>query len=337
MKYLILLGALVGLLAGWVLLRPASQAQSVSPDLDTIHRYVRDEMSGSRIPGVAIAIVDEDRVIDVQGFGTDGRGHEITPETPFWIGSLGKSFTALAVMQLVEAGSIELDAPVQRYIPEFAVADANASGRITVRHLLNHTSGFSRADGLAPLLEERRQTLEAAVADLSTVGLNRPVGESLEYSNLNYVVLGLVVQRVSRQPWADRVQQSILAPLGMRQTFTTFEAAKQNGATALHQYWFGLPREVDPPYLEGLAPTGYLTASVSDMARYVSMYLRHGELDGARVLSPQGVEAMLRASTNEVDRPLLSTRFERSYGMGWFIGPLARPKTRAGIWARCHT
>ena len=100
------------------------------PDLAAIDRYVRSEMDAQRIPGLALGIVQGDRIVHVQGFGqADRSGRQVTPETPFLIGSVTKSFTALAIMQLSEAGQVQLDAPVQRYLPWWRVADPDASTR----------------------------------------------------------------------------------------------------------------------------------------------------------------------------------------------------------------
>ena len=95
-----------------------------------IERFVQDEMAAQRIPGLALGIVEDDRITYLRGFGkADDSGRPVTPRTPFIIGSLSKSFTALAIMQLVEAGKVDLDAPVQRYLPWFRVADEDASAR----------------------------------------------------------------------------------------------------------------------------------------------------------------------------------------------------------------
>ena len=102
------------------------------PDLAAIDRYVRSEMDAQRIPGLALGIVHGDRIVHVQGFGqADRSGRDVTPQTPFLIGSVTKSFTALAIMQLSEAGRVQLDAPVQRYLPWWRVADPDASTQIT--------------------------------------------------------------------------------------------------------------------------------------------------------------------------------------------------------------
>ena len=127
-----------------------SAAADDGPDLAAIDRYVRSEMDAQRIPGLALGIVHGDRIVHVQGFGQAERsGRDVTPQTPFLIGSVTKSFTALAIMQLSEAGRVQLDAPVQRYLPWWRVADPDASTRVTVRHLLYQVSGLSKATGNA--------------------------------------------------------------------------------------------------------------------------------------------------------------------------------------------
>jgi CubicO group peptidase (beta-lactamase class C family) len=117
---------------------------STAPDFAAIDTYVSLQMQDAGIPGLALGIVHGNQVVHLRGFGVaDPNGRVVTPQTPFIIGSTSKSFTALAAMQLVEAGKIDLDTPVQHYIPWFRVADLTASAQITVRHLLNQTSGFS--------------------------------------------------------------------------------------------------------------------------------------------------------------------------------------------------
>src|SRR5690606_27175958 len=155
---------------------------------------------------------------------------------------------------------------------------------------------------------------------LRNVSLNRPVGESFEYSNLNYVVLGLIVQEVSGESWADYATANILEPLGMTRTFTSLDEAKAAGLTRTHRTWFGMPFESQPKYLRGLAPTGWLYSTANDMARYAQMYLNGGELDGARVLSEDGITEMLTGATNTVERPLQGTTITYAYGAGWFAG-----------------
>ena len=117
-------------------------------DAEKINSYLQKVMKDTPIPGLALGVVSGDQIIYLKGYGSAGPdGRLVTPQTPFIIGSVTKSFTALAVMQLVEAGQIDLDAPVVRYLPWFHTADSKASSSITVRRLLNQTSGFSTYQG----------------------------------------------------------------------------------------------------------------------------------------------------------------------------------------------
>lgn len=120
-------------------------ALSPAQDVGHIDAYVRSQMDAAQVPGLALGVVQGDRVLHLRGFGAaDDSSRAVTPQTPFNIGSVTKSFTALAVMQLVEKGQIRLDAPVQQYLPWFRLADSTASSVVTVRELLNHTSGIRR-------------------------------------------------------------------------------------------------------------------------------------------------------------------------------------------------
>jgi CubicO group peptidase (beta-lactamase class C family) len=219
-------------------------------------------MQDLRIPGLALGIVRGDHIVHLNGFGVaDPSGRPVTPQTPFIMGSLAKSFTALAVMQLVEQGQVELDAPVQRYLPWFRVADDAASAQITVRHLLNQTSGLSTKTGRAfqgnPDLSDG--ALEQAVRALRDYPLAQPVGMTYQYSTVNYAVLGLIVQTVSGQSFEDYVQEHIFVPLDMRSSYTSQSAAQAHGLASGCRYWFGQPVAADLPDNRSLVPAGYLS------------------------------------------------------------------------------
>lgn len=296
---------------------------------DRIDAYVQDELEDSRIPGAAIAVVDDGRTVHAAGYGRDGRGNPITADTPFWIGSNTKSITALAVMQLVDDGLIDLDAPVRRYLPDFELADEKASGlgdemAITVRHLLNQTSGIARIDGIRAVAAGRDQSMTDTVADMADLELNRPVGDSFEYSNLNSVLLGVIVETVTGQSWEDVVAESIFDPLAMDSTFTDRESAEAAGLTTTYRSFFGFPLQTEGQHLGALAATGYVYSTADDMARYLAMYTNGGMLDGQRLLSEASVDDMLLPATGERTVVLQSQSFTAAYGAGWFVGSFGR-------------
>lgn len=319
---------LVGGMA-WFGVDAASDSEPAdSGDLyERIDAYVADQLDGSRIPGAALTIVDAGRTVHATGFGSDGHGNPVSADTPFWIGSNTKSITALAVMQLVEDGEVDLDAPVQRYLPDFRVADPAASAAITVRHLVNQTSGIARIDGIKAVAGGGGESMRYTVAQMADLQLNRPVGSSFEYANLNSVVLGVLIEQVTGQTWQDYVEEHIFAPLRMDKSFTDLNAAEDAGLTSTYRSFFGFPLETDAENHDGLAASGYVYSSASDMARYLAMYLNEGALEGTRVLDASTVEEMLSPATAPRTFPLQSQEFTASYGDGWFVGPFGAAET----------
>ena len=296
----------------------STQGNTVGTEFAAVDAFVAAEMDAQRIPGLALAIVRDGRVVHMRGFGdADESGRAVSPQTPFVIGSLSKSVTALAIMQLVEAGEVELDAPVVRYLPWFRVADEAASAEITVRHLLNQTSGLSTKTGRSfqGQWDTSPSALEAAVRKLGSATLTTPVGETHQYSTVNYSVLGLIVQVVSNQSYETYVEDRIFDPLKMQHSFTSKSDAEPEGLATGHRYWFGRAEAVDEPHNRGLVPAGYLVSTAEDLAHYVIAQLDQGTYDGVRVLSPAGTAAMHRAAVP-------ATEADTSYGMGWFVGPV---------------
>jgi CubicO group peptidase (beta-lactamase class C family) len=229
-----------------------------------IDAYIEQQMRRLNIPGAALAIVDGERVAYLRGYGRARPGNgpsggtAPTSQTPFALGSITKSITALAVMQLVKAGKVELDAPVQRYLPWFRVADPESSARMTVRHLLNQTSGLPMRPGLIALadMDDSPAAVERQARELATLRLTRPVGAAFEYSNLNYNLLGLIVEAANVEPYTDYVQNHIFAPLEMGHTYTSQSDARRAGLALGHRYWFGCPVPApDLPMPRGSLPS----------------------------------------------------------------------------------
>ncbi|HEX9027794.1 MAG TPA: serine hydrolase domain-containing protein [Anaerolineales bacterium] len=295
---------------------PKSFAKGAS--YEAIDAYVEEQMRRLNMPGVSLAIVEGDRIMHLRGFGRDRpNGEAPSPQTPFFIGSLTKSFTAVAVMQLVEAGKIELDAPVQRYLPWFRVADPQATAQMTVRHLLNQTSGLPTSAGEIPLadFDSSPGAAERQARALATLKLTRPVGTAFEYCNSNYVLLGLVIEAASGELYADYVQKHIFTPLGMRHTYTSQAAAKQNGLAMGHRYWFMNPVAApNLPTPHGSMAGGLLISSAEDMARYLIAFLNGGCSGNVQLLSSAGI-AELQHGVADIHAMGLSLG---KYGMGWF-------------------
>jgi len=283
-------------------------------DLAAIERYLTAEMTRLQIPGLALGIVHGDRIIAAHGFGiADSSGRAVTAQTPFYIGSLTKSFTALAIMQLVEAGRIELDAPVRTYLPWFQLADQQASARITVRHLLNQTSGLSEKVGNN--IWASSAALEEEIRTYANAPLAHPVGARFEYSNVNYNIAGLVLEKVSGQSYADYVSQHILQPLDMEHATASRSEALDDGLAEGHYYRFGHPYPGVGPLPPANLPSGLLIACVEDMTHYLIAHLNDGRYRSASVLSVQGIKTL---HTPVAPMPVKDFH----YAMGWAVVPI---------------
>ena len=286
---------------------------------DAIDRYIEQQLKRLNVPGAALAIVEGDQIVHQRGFGqTRPGGTPPSPQTPFVLGSVTKSFTALAVMQLVEAGKVDLDAPVQRYLPWFRVADPRASAQMTVRQLLNQTSGLPSASGWVPLadFDNSPGAGESQARALATLQLSRAPGSAFEYSNMNYNLLGLIVEAVSGESYAAYVQDHIFGPLDMRHSYTTRTEAQQNGLALGHRYWFAYPVAApDLPLPRGSLPAGYLLSSTEDMSHYLIAQLNDGRYGDAQILSPAGIAEMHRPAA---EFTMMGVSLGQ-YGMGWFI------------------
>ncbi len=310
-------------LAGAALSGKAKQAMNTNV-FHEISVYIQQQMRRLSIPGATLAIVQGDQIVHQRGFGRARPGGAApTPQTPFFIGSLTKSFTALAVMQLVEAGKVELDAPVQHYLPWFRVADSQASSRMTVRHLLHQTSGLPMLRGMADLGDTDNSSSAAGrqARALSTLKLSRPVGAAFEYSNLNYNLLGLIVEAASGQSYEEYVQRHIFTPLAMDHTYTSPAAARQDGLAVGHRYWFAHPVAVrDLPVPRGSLPSGQLISTAEDLAHYLIAHLNGGCYKDAQILSKSGIEELHRGVA---EQKVMNSTVGR-YGMGWFESQIGR-------------
>jgi CubicO group peptidase (beta-lactamase class C family) len=183
---------------------------------------------------------------------------------------------------------------------------------MTLRHLLHQTSGLSELTGTIFEVHSdvSDDALEHAVRALLTVR-TKPLGQTYEYSNMNYTILGLIVQTVSGQSYEQYVQQHILEPLAMHHSYAALADARRNGLATGYKFWFGRPGPVpiDAPYNRAAAPEGLISASAEDMTHYLIAQLGGGRYEGAAVLSPTGIATL--------HRPAAPPHLATTYAMGW--------------------
>lgn len=268
-------------------------------------------MKTHHIPGLALAITHNNQVLHVKGYSTANNDRPVTAQTQFLIASMSKSFTAIAVMQLVEAGQINLDSPVQTYLPEFTVTDPAFAAKITIRHLLNQVSGLSDVGFPDELQVSQATTIGNRITSLSQA---RPVafpGSQFHYFNPNYEVLARVVEVVSQQPFSAYLQTHIFTPLQMSRTLNpTTSAEAFQGATNMaqgHLMAFGLPFAY--PEMSGyVGGSSGIISTAEDMANYLIFQTNSGQFKETKLLSQSSV-ALMHTPPKTIGS---------SYGMGWF-------------------
>ena len=269
-------------------------ADRVAEVVNVIEPWIAAEMEMKGLPALSIALVDDQRIVWSRGFGFADRARQVpaTADTLYRVGSISKLFTALAVMQLVEQGRLDLDEPVSRALPEFAPRNPFKTP-VTLRHLLTHRAGVVREPPVGHYFDPMPHTILDVVKSLSETTLVYEPGTRTKYSNVGFTVAGAVVERIADKPFARAVQDAVLKPLGM--TRSTFEP----GPELARQLAYGVMWSYDgqtietPTFLLGEAPAGNLVASAADLARFLSAIFAEGRAPGGAIVRPETLRTML--------------------------------------------
>ncbi len=272
---------------------PAAPYAGATRALDA---FIAREVELKRLPALSVALIDDQRVVWAKGYGHADltKKTPATAETVYRVGSVSKLFTDVAVMRLVEKGLLDLDAPVTKYLPDFKprpLSDKPAKP-ITLRQLMAHRSGLVREPPVGNYFDPETLSLEKTVKSLNDTTLVYEPEAKAKYSNAGIAVVGYVLERTQKQPFATYLQHALLDPLGMRSSSFTPTPA---GAAKLAQatMWTYHGREFPAPTFElGMAPAGSMYSTVHDLARFVRMLFAGGTLDGKRIVEKKTLEAM---------------------------------------------
>ncbi|MEV7196252.1 serine hydrolase domain-containing protein [Streptomyces sp. NPDC093510] len=286
--------------------------------------FVREQMQRAGVPGLAYSVIRGDEVAHRGTWGRDGRGEPVTSRTPFLVGSLAKPVTALAVMRQVEAGTVRLDEPVRRHLPWFH-PKGEGERPVTVRQLLNQSSGLSERDGItrADRFDNEPGGVQRLARELAGVTLSAPPGERHAYSNANYMLLGALLENVTRRPFGEQLREDVLKPLGMKGAITDSGEAERRSLPPGHRFFFGQPRSFASDFDTSGVPYGYLGASLDDMSSFAIAQLKGARGDSGGMLSPEGFREMHKGTLSVHDR--------HRYGLGWRDDMLEGPSVRM-IW-----
>lgn len=315
-----------------VSLSAPARAQGQSPDpgwekrLDAL---IEKGLGEYQVPGLAIGIVLDGKLAYARGFGraTLGQPGAVTPDTLFHVASVTKPFVATAIMQLVEQGKIGLDDPVTKYLPYFRMDDPRYQ-RITIRQLLNHTSGMPDVEDYEwNKPQDDEGALERYVRSLKGEKLLWAPGTRFAYSNIGFEMLGDVVAKVSGMSFEDYVERQILKPVGM--SSSTLLLKRADAKRLANGYTKGVSSSPGGsslvpvaayPYNRPHNPSSGLLSSVNDMARWAMVNLNRGELDGKRILKSSTYDLMWQPSAEvEFCGGGPCRKPGSSVGISWFL------------------
>jgi putative pyoverdin transport system ATP-binding/permease protein len=294
-----------------------SSAPSGIANEQAIDCYIQEEISAKNIPGIAVAVVEGQETVYLKGFGLASISKQtpVSTQTVFDLASCSKSFTALGVLTLWHDGVIDIDKPYVNYVPEFKMADADVSLRITIRELLLQTSGIPGVSTEPLGYYNGSGAMQQLVATMSVIHPDRTPGSSFEYTNLNYGLLGALVERVSGQPFEDYMRDCVFVPLGMFDTTLSPEVAAGENRADGHQLLLGKVVARNTPVFRSMAPAGWVMSSAADMSRWLIVNLNDGLIDGVQVIPREVIELMHTTGVL-----LNKDGQDAGYSMGWFTG-----------------
>ncbi len=279
-------------------------------------RFVRARMRDTGTPGVAVGVLHRGRAFG-SGFGITSveAPDPVDEKTLFQIGSTGKTFTATAIMRLVDRGEIELDAPVRRYLPGFKLRDSQVTRKVTVRHLLTHTGGW--AGDWFPDTGRGDDALDKAVASLTKVPQLTPLGEVWHYNNAGFYAAGRILEKVTKLTYEQGIAELLLKPLGMTRSFFFAEEAIVYRVAAGHnvasprsrKHSVAIPWDLG----RGSGPAGGVISDVVDQLRWAQFHLGDGR-------APDGKRLLKRSSLREMQRPQAEAgNIAEAVGLSWLL------------------
>ena len=297
----------------------AQSATAVRKDyadvVETLRPFIQQQMAEKQLPALSIAIVDDQQIVWADGFGmADPKSKTpASADTVYRIGSVSKLFTDIAIMQLVERGELNLDAPITDYLPDFHPKNPFGTP-MTLRQLMCHRSGLLREPPVGNYFETSQPALAATVQSLNNTELLFAPNTHTKYSNAAIAVVGYLLEARSHEPFAKYLKSSVLDPMGLRHSsFEPEPAIIANLAKGEMWAYDGLNFEA-PTFQLGMVPAGSMYSTVNDLGHFVSVLLAQGKTENGTVLKPATLEQMWS--------PQFPNPSGRVFGLGFIVRSL---------------
>lgn len=318
-KFFLSAAVVLSFVAGIVPATAFAQTAAAGTDLEKRLASIEQKVDARRkelgVPGIAVAIVKDGKVVYAKGLGEKDIANKlpVTADTQFAIGSATKAFTALSVLMAQDEGKLSLDDSPKKYLSYFKMYDADTDKNITIRDLLSHSSGLNRTD-LAMLTGKltRAELIQVAAQAKPTAKLR----EKFQYQNIMFTAAGEIVSQVEKTPWEKFVAARILGPLGMTNSdLSIAEMRKAKDRSLGYEYNSDTKETKELPYraIDAVAPAGSINSSANDMAKWLQFILAGGEANGKRLVSENGFSEWLKPQMK------VTPNGSVSYGLGWFL------------------
>ena len=305
--------------------RPTNIARGdYAPAKQYLSATIRQDMAKHDVKGLSIALIDDQKVVWAEGFGYADVANRVpaTANTVYRIGSISKLVTATEIMRLAEQGKVDLDKAITTYVPEFSIHNRFANSKpITLRALLAHHSGLP-SDVLKGMWVDHPVSLAEYVTALREESLASPPQSLYKYSNIDFSLLGRVIENVEHQEFSSAMQQNLLSPLGM--TDSSFQLTPEIERRTARAYRNG--REATRLSLRD-TPAGGMLSSVNDMSRWLQFIFADGRAQGTQIIKPETLHEMFKPQFAD-----LELDFGHKTGMAWMLSGLSVPGGQQLAW-----
>lgn len=289
---------------------------------DSLDGYVERAQKAWQIPGVAVGIVKDGKVVLLKGYGVRemGTNEKVDEHTLFMIGSNTKAFTATALAMLDAEKKLSLDDKVQRWLPDFKLYDPWVAKEANIRDLLCHRLGFETFQGDFMFFDSDLSTAEAR----DKFGKLQPLysfRSKWGYTNAAFMTAGEIIPKVTGQSWAQYIKEKIFLPLGMKNTIAlTAEMGAASNKAAAHTVVQGVLRKIPYGRIDNIAPAGSISSSVSDLSQWVIAQLDNGKLNGQQVIPASAIaQTWMPHSILGNGGAIYNKGHFSLYGLGWFL------------------